>query len=406
MTRLDGGTREKLSMIATVTNKSQARWMIIDSAFNADKLIKFLGALIRDGTPTSKTRMSNMLHDRVQSFSGRLNRFAPLPGAAGVEPAIPRVDQGSRILAPFPLQSTLNMSFLQFRIHNSRHPEFVDEALMVAGALSVSFIDAADDPVLEPGPGETPLWTDTVVLGLFDPAVAVDEVENTLRTLVPDGADLRLETELLEDQDWVRAWLAHWEPLRFGRRLWVTPEEKRAQIPAQPDAVIMTLDPGLAFGTGTHPTTALCLAWLDAQDLAGKTVIDYGCGSGILAIAALLLDAERVVCVDIDPQALTATRQNAETNGVADRIATCLPEAFAAAPADFVLANILAGPLKTLAPTLAGQLKPGGRLVLAGLLDRQAEELHACYAPYLRFEPDLSLEGWTRIAGQRLQDQA
>jgi ribosomal protein L11 methyltransferase len=297
------------------------------------------------------------------------------------------------------------MSFLQFRIHNSQHPEFVDEVLMVAGALSVSFVDAADDPVLEPGPGETPLWTQTVVLGLFDPAVAVNDVEQTLRTQVPDGADLRIETELVEDQDWVRAWLIHWEPLRFGRRLWVTPGEKRDQIPAQPDAVIMTLDPGLAFGTGTHPTTALCLAWLDAQDLTGKTVIDYGCGSGILAIAALLLGAERVVCVDIDPQALTATQQNAATNGVGDKIETYLPDDFSAAPADFVLANILAGPLKALAPTLAASLVPGGRLVLAGLLDRQAEELHACYAPYLTFEPDLSQEGWTRIAGQRLQNQ-
>lgn len=277
---------------------------------------------------------------------------------------------------------------------------------MVAGALSVSFIDAADDPVLEPGPGETPLWGNTVVLGLFDPAVDVARVDSILRDLVPDGTALRINTELVEDQDWVRAWLIHWEPLRFGRRLWVTPEEKRHQIPADPDAVIMTLDPGLAFGTGTHPTTALCLEWLDGQDLAGRTIIDYGCGSGILAIAALLLGAERVVCVDIDPQALTATRQNAETNGVADRIDTYLPDDFKAAPADFVLANILAGPLKTLAPTLATSLKPGGRLVLAGLLDRQADDLHAAYASYLAFEPDLSKDGWTRIAGQRLQNQA
>lgn len=275
---------------------------------------------------------------------------------------------------------------------------------MVAGALSVSFIDAADDPVLEPGPGETPLWAQTVVLGLFDPTVKVAEVEAVLRTLVPDGAALQIDTELIEDQDWVRAWLVHWEPLRFGRRLWVTPEEKRGQIPADANAVIMTLDPGLAFGTGTHPTTALCLEWLDGQDLAGKTVIDYGCGSGILAIAALLLGAERVICVDIDPQALTATQQNAATNGVAARIETCLPEAFSAAPADFVLANILAGPLQTLAPTLCEHLKPGGRLVLAGLLDRQAEALHEVYAPHLTFESDVSKDGWTRIAGQRLQN--
>lgn len=272
---------------------------------------------------------------------------------------------------------------------------------MVAGALSVSFIDAADDPVLEPGPGETPLWTDTVVLGLFDPAVAVDEVENTLRTLVPDGADLRLETELLEDQDWVRAWLVHWEPLRFGRRLWVTPEEKRAQIPAQRDAVIMTLDPGLAFGTGTHPTTALCLTWLDEQNLKGQRVLDFGCGSGILAIAALLLGADRAEVTDIDPQALQATRSNAHVNGVEKQIVELPTGQAPTEPIEVLVANILAGPLHELANTFADYAPRGCRLSLSGLLREQVPAICERYQPWFELDAPRYQEDWALVTGTR-----
>lgn len=291
------------------------------------------------------------------------------------------------------------MAFLQLRVH-SRHPEFVDEALMAAGALSVSFVDAHDDPVLEPLPGETPLWRETVTLGLFPDGTPVAPIETLLRELVPDGPALRLASELVEDRDWVRAWLEHWHPLRFGARLWVTPAEKRGEIP-DPEALVMVLDPGLAFGTGTHPTTALCLEWMEAVPLQGATVLDYGCGSGILAIAACLYGAQRVIAVDIDPQALQATRQNAETNGVADRIETWLPHETPESTVEVVLANILAGPLVRLAPELLGRLRPGGRLVLAGLLDRQADEVRAAYVDGLDFEPPLSREGWTRLSGQR-----
>lgn len=291
------------------------------------------------------------------------------------------------------------MAFLQLRIA-SRHPEFVDEALMAAGALSVSFIDAHDDPVLEPLPGETPLWRETLTLGLFPDGTPVAPVEALLRELVPDGAELHLRSELVEDRDWVRAWLEHWQPLRFGSRLWVTPAEKRGEI-ADPDALVMVLDPGLAFGTGTHPTTALCLEWLESVPLKGATVLDYGCGSGILAIAACLYGAARVIAVDIDPQALQATRQNAETNGVAERIETWLPAEAPEATVDVVLANILAGPLVQLAPRLLAALRPGGRLVLAGLLERQADEVRAAYAEGLAFEPALARDGWTRLSGTR-----
>jgi ribosomal protein L11 methyltransferase len=291
------------------------------------------------------------------------------------------------------------MAFVQLRISGSAHPEFVDEALSVVGARSVSYVDAGDDPVLEPRPGETPLWRNTVVVGLFDESVDSRWVERTLRELVPDGASLTVAEELVEDQDWIRAWLVHWQPLRFGRRLWVTPAEKRTEVPPHPENVVMTLDPGLAFGTGTHPTTALCLEWLEGEPLQGRTVIDFGCGSGILAIAALLLGAKRAYCTDIDPQALLATQQNAATNGVADRLECALPDAFAAPRCDYVLANILAGPLVELAPRLVDRLAPNGRIVLAGLLDRQAEEVRAAYAPRITLDNDTHLEGWTRVAG-------
>lgn len=289
------------------------------------------------------------------------------------------------------------MAWLQLRI-NSAHPEFTEEVLLAQGAVAVSFVDAEDRPVLEPAPGETPLWDKTVTLGLFNEDADLVPVGAALRELLPDGAQLTLTPELIEDRDWVRAWLEHWQPLKFGEHLWVTPNEKIGEI-KDPDAVILRLDPGLAFGTGTHPTTALCLDWLARQDLAGKTVLDYGCGSGILAIAALKLGAARAICVDIDPQALTATQDNAHANGVEARIKTLPPEDFIPYPADFVIANILAHPLIDLAPLLAASIRSGGKLVLAGLLQRQQQDVRAAYAPWFGFEPDAVRDGWTRIAG-------
>lgn len=290
------------------------------------------------------------------------------------------------------------MAWLQVRV-SSTHPEFADEILLAQGAEAVSFVDAEDCPVLEPAPGETPLWRNTVCLGLFRDHQPLAPVEAALRELLPDGRTARISSELVEDQDWVRAWLDHWQPLRFGRQLWVTPQEKRGEI-ADPDAVIVELDPGLAFGTGTHPTTALCLEWLSTLDLRGARVLDYGCGSGILAIAALKLGAAQAVCVDLDPQALIATRENAACNGVSERLRVCAPEDFTPFAADVLLANILANPLVMLAPRLATCLRAGGRLALAGLLTRQAEEVRAAYAPWFSFEPDAEREGWTRIAAR------
>ncbi|MDD3764870.1 MAG: 50S ribosomal protein L11 methyltransferase [Nevskiales bacterium] len=291
------------------------------------------------------------------------------------------------------------MAWRQLRIR-TRHPEFADELLLAQGAQAVSFVDAVDDPVLEPAPGETPLWPNTVTLGLFAEDADLEPVVACLRELLPDGADIGVDEELIEDQDWIRIWLKDCPPLKFGERLWVVPHEKVGEV-TQPDAVLLRLDPGLAFGTGTHPTTALCLDWLSEQALDGREVLDYGCGSGVLAIAALLLGAAHADCVDIDPQALIATRNNAADNGVGERVDAVLPDAYVTRPADVVVANILAGPLVELAPRLAEATRPGGRIVLAGLLDRHAEEVHQAYAPWFDFDADVSREGWTRVSGRR-----
>jgi len=290
------------------------------------------------------------------------------------------------------------MAWLQLRVH-SRYPEFVDEILQACGASAVSFIDAEDDPVLEPAPGETPLWSNTVTLGLFPEKTDLQPVLDALREQLPDTDTLQVSDELVEDQDWVRVWLKDCPPLKFGERLWVCPHEKRVD---EPGSVTLLLDPGLAFGTGTHPSTALCLEWLATHDVSDQHVLDFGCGSGILAIAALLLGARHAVAYDIDPQAIQATRDNAVVNGVSDRLTTVDPERRVEPfPADLVLANILARPLIELAPQLSATIRSGGALVLAGLLDRQADEVRAAYAPWFDFEPDHCRDGWTRLYGRR-----
>jgi ribosomal protein L11 methyltransferase len=290
------------------------------------------------------------------------------------------------------------MSFLQIRVL-SAHPEFAEELLLASGAHSVSLVDAGDDPVLEPAPGATPLWTRTVAVGLFDAQADAAQVQANLREHLPDGAAARIEVETVDDQDWVRVWLKDCPPLKFGDRLWVCPHEKRVD---EPGCATLLLDPGLAFGTGTHPSTALCLDWIARNPVAELEVLDFGCGSGILGIAALKLGAARCTSVDIDPQAILATRDNAQQNGVEARLHALEHDAvFEPFAADLVLANILAQPLIDLAPLLAASVKHGGRLVLAGLLDRQAEEVRAAYARDFEFEADLSREGWTRIAARR-----
>ncbi|NYS31449.1 50S ribosomal protein L11 methyltransferase [Pantoea sp. WMus005] len=290
------------------------------------------------------------------------------------------------------------MPWIQIKINSSgAHAETLSDALMDIGAVSVTFQDTHDTPVYEPLPGETRLWGDTDVIGLFDAetdmAVIIAELEQ--HPLL--GAGFRHRIEQIEDKDWEREWMENFHPMRFGERLWICPSWR--DVP-DPDAVNVMLDPGLAFGTGTHPTTSLCLTWLDGLDLKGKTVIDFGCGSGILAIAALKLGASQAIGIDIDPQAIQASRDNAERNGVSDRLSLYLPHQQPDnLQADVVVANILAGPLRELAPLIGVLPKSGGHLGLSGVLESQAESVCEAYASEFTLDPVAVKEEWCRITG-------
>ena len=289
------------------------------------------------------------------------------------------------------------MPHLQLTIDlGPRDPAPYEDALFELGAVSVTLQDAADDPVLEPGPGETPLWPTVIVKALFESTTDPAALERALAEALPGGPPPRFET--LADQAWERVWLKNFRPMRFGRRLWVCPGGLTA---GDADAIRIELDPGLAFGTGTHPTTALCLEWLDSQDLAGCSVVDYGCGSGILAIAAAKLGAVHVRAVDLDPQALIATRDNAVRNGVAGRLTITGDPALVPRSADVLLANILAGPLVELAPRFATALGSGGRLALSGLLPEQADAVTAAYRPWFHIESNMTRDGWVLLSGTR-----
>ncbi|WP_324035823.1 50S ribosomal protein L11 methyltransferase [Aeromonas caviae] len=291
------------------------------------------------------------------------------------------------------------MPWIQIRINaTAKTADKVSNMLLGRGAQAVTFMDAKDVPVYEPMPGETPLWGETEVMGLFDaetdPAPTIAFFQQIF------GEDVGYKVEQLEDKDWVREWMDHFHPMQFGERLWICPSWR--DVP-NPDAVNVMLDPGLAFGTGTHPTTALCLQWLDGLDLAGKTVVDFGCGSGILGIAALKLGAARVIGIDIDPQAIQASRDNAERNGVADQIELYLPaDQPQDVEADVVVANILAGPLRELAPLIAGHGKAGSLMALSGVLKSQAPELETIYGQWFEMDPTAVKEEWCRLSGRKL----
>jgi ribosomal protein L11 methyltransferase len=282
----------------------------------------------------------------------------------------------------------------------------VEATLVEAGASSITFVDRGDEPVLEPKPGEFRLWSDTLVRALFqesaDAGLEAGAARNLGRLAAALGAHITQSARIVavKNQDWERAWLADWKPMRFGRRLWVCPTA--ADPPDDPDAVVVRLDPGLAFGTGTHPTTALCLQILDSLELAGRTVIDYGCGSGILGLAALKLGAAHVTAVDLDPQALLATRDNAIRNGVSANIDVRGVDARAVLqPAYCVMANILAGPLIELAPLLTAACAPHGCLLLSGLLKTQAYEVKAAYAPGFDILQVVLRDDWCCIYARR-----
>lgn len=290
------------------------------------------------------------------------------------------------------------MPWLRITLDAEAHdPESLSELLSAAGAAAVTFEDAADQAVLEPLPGETRLWNRTQISGLFAADADSTAVSAQLRRALDDPA-LPITITTLEDQDWERAWMDRFQAMRFGRRLWVCPHW---QAPPHPEDVNILLDPGLAFGTGTHATTALCLEWLDGHDLHDKTVIDYGCGSGILAIAAAKLGARRVWAVDHDPQALTATAGNAEANDVGHLISLHQPDGLGEISCDILLANILAGPLQELAPRIAQRVRPGGWVVLSGILLEQAQAVMEKYQAWFNMEPIATREEWVRLSGRR-----
>ncbi|HEY5758010.1 MAG TPA: 50S ribosomal protein L11 methyltransferase [Steroidobacter sp.] len=302
------------------------------------------------------------------------------------------------------------MPFLQLILPiGAADPAPYEDALLAAGASSITLEDEGDDPVLEPLPGTTPLWPRVRVKALFDGDADRDEIlqilDEELSGALHDPLS-RAAFETLADRAWEREWLKDFKPMRFGQRLWICPggqQPDAEQLRAGPAPVLIELDPGLAFGTGTHPTTALCLEWLDSAAVAGTRVIDFGCGSGILAIAAAKLGASGVLAVDIDPQALLATHDNAERNGVARLIQARLVEAddSSGAPADILLANILAGPLETLASTFAARVRAGGRLVMSGILRNQAEAVATTYAPWFDIAPVVVRDDWVRLDGVR-----
>jgi ribosomal protein L11 methyltransferase len=260
-------------------------------------------------------------------------------------------------------------------------------------ALAVTLTDPGDTPLWEPGVGETPLWNEVVVTGLFasgtDPAAILDVL-----SLLPGVRNAR--TQELADQAWERAWLDRFGPMQFGANFWIVPTGLEC-----PDASadILRLDPGLAFGTGTHATTRLCLEWIAATELAGKTVLDYGCGSGVLGIAAAIRGAERVICQDNDPQAITATRDNARRNSVQDKVEAVMAERPAGLEADIVISNILASVLVDLAGDLQARVCRGGTLALTGILTEQAEQVAAAYAERFPRLERSTIDDWVLLTG-------
>jgi ribosomal protein L11 methyltransferase len=287
------------------------------------------------------------------------------------------------------------MAWIQYICNTTQDKaEALSDALSECGAAAVTFEDNADQPIYEPNIGETPLWTSTRLTAFFDAEVDQQALTTALTAQIEGLPKFRIEA--VEDKDWEREWMKNFHPIQFGDRLWICPSWLEAP---EPNAINIMLDPGLAFGTGTHPTTALCLNWLDGVDLTGKTVIDYGCGSGILAIAAALLGATRVIGVDIDPQALEATRENAKRNNV--KVETYLSGDCPSIQADVLLANILAGPLQSLAPQFASLTRPEADIVLSGILHTQAQTVADAYSTWFNMNPATQKEDWVRIDGLR-----
>ena len=290
------------------------------------------------------------------------------------------------------------MPWLQLKIQTDQHyVDPISDSLTELGSLSVTFQDAADQPLFEPPPGETPMWSDTLITGLFEADSDIEKISQQIRDQYPDHISA-LRSEILEDKDWVREWMQDYKPMHFGYDLWIIPSH---HAPPDPQAMNILLDPGLAFGTGTHPTTAMCLSWLAAHPPKDQAVIDYGCGSGILAIAAAKLGARSVIAIDNDPQALIATRTNAENNKVANTIECGGVDYPVPRPADCLVANILAGPLISLAERFSEICRPGGKIALSGILQEQAQLVREAYADWFNLDEIQQQEDWVLLSGHR-----
>ena len=281
----------------------------------------------------------------------------------------------------------------------AEHCAELEALLLEAGASSVTLMDAEDQPVFQREPGATPLWKTSSLTGLFPLEQNLQSLLATLqfhpRVLNRDS----LQIEPLEEQMWERTWMEDFAPKQYGKRLWICPSW---QSPPDPEAINILLDPGMAFGTGSHATTALCLRWLEQADLRDKAVIDYGCGSGILAIAAARLGADKIHAVDNDPQAIAATVDNSLRNNIPlHKITAYLPKALPKLQADFLLANILAEPLHELADQFANLVKPNGKIVLSGILEEQTEPLIARYGRWFSLDSPMTEDGWVRLSGSR-----
>ena len=292
------------------------------------------------------------------------------------------------------------MPWIQISFHTTRNiANPLSDALTNAGALSVTMQDAEDQPLLEPGVGETPIWDQVVVTGLFENNINQTETLSKISEQLPNSELPAHEISVLEEKAWEREWMKEFHPMRFGRRTWICPSW--LAVP-DPSAVNILLDPGLAFGTGTHPTTALCLEWLDENIHGGETVIDFGCGSGILAIAAVKLGAAKVWAIDNDPQALTATGNNAQSNGVQSLIHCIDDKQPLEIEADIIVANILANPLISLESLFKKRLKPNGAAILSGILVEQRDAVVDAYRKDFRLVNSAVQEDWCRLDFSRL----
>lgn len=289
------------------------------------------------------------------------------------------------------------MPWIQAHLTTSKDQALLIELLFESlDALSTTLEDAEDEPLLEPKPGEAPLWKVTRVTGLFAGDIDTDDLRNRINHTLSSDITPTLTLEVLADREWERAWLENFHAMSFGQRLWICPAGEQA---GQEEAIVVQLDPGLAFGTGTHPTTGLCLKWLDRTPLEDLELIDFGCGSGILAVAALKLGAERVYATDHDPQAMQASEANALKNRVSDRLQLCNNSQLIPHPVDIVLANILAGTLIELEQLLASLTRQGGKIVLSGILSEQTDRVSNCYTEHFDMAPPIQQEEWVLLEG-------